>query len=223
MNKLLLLLSVAAITTSATAASASTVFVNVPLDNTLPGGSYSATTGQMVANPFTVAADSAITHVTWYGVGLAGANVPFTDFTAIFFGDSSGLPGTLLASTTGVATDVNTGLVDINFHPIHLFGMDIPTFNALAGVDYHVSISDAGPYNFAWALAQGCCQEITGSLQSGNWFINGQPAQQAFTLSGAGPVSGGVPEPASWALTITGLGMMGAVLRRRRGLAVARA
>jgi hypothetical protein len=39
----------------------------------------------------------------------------------------------------------------------------------------------------------------------------------SFVLSNAG----GVPEPASWALMIVGFGSAGAMLRRRRSLAMA--
>jgi hypothetical protein len=35
-------------------------------------------------------------------------------------------------------------------------------------------------------------------------------------VNGDAPVSGGVPEPAAWALMITGFGLAGAALRRRR-------
>lgn len=37
----------------------------------------------------------------------------------------------------------------------------------------------------------------------------------SFTLTRAAPATGGVPEPASWALMILGFGGVGASLRRR--------
>ena len=45
------------------------------------------------------------------------------------------------------------------------------------------------------------------SLQAGGWTAS-------FT-------SGGVPEPATWAMMLTGFGGLGALMRRRRALSVA--
>ncbi len=56
----------------------------------------------------------------------------------------------------------------------------------------------------------------TGSESDGgafnNWDNNGQ--QHAFYLTGAG----GVPEPATWGLMLTGFGLAGSALRRRRAM-----
>lgn len=49
-----------------------------------------------------------------------------------------------------------------------------------------------------------------------------QQASCAFTRTvDSGPIAGGVPEPASWALMIGGFGLAGAALRRRREAAAA--
>lgn len=50
--------------------------------------------------------------------------------------------------------------------------------------------------------------------------VNFSSSQNSFELD---TVSGAVPEPASWALLIVGMGMTGAAMRRRRGTTVAAA
>jgi hypothetical protein len=47
------------------------------------------------------------------------------------------------------------------------------------------------------------------------------PAGFAIRLDTAPPIAPGVPEPASWALIITGFGLAGAATRRRRAVAAA--
>ena len=51
---------------------------------------------------------------------------------------------------------------------------------------------------------------------------NGTPSILSFDPQ-VSTFSGGVPEPATWALMITGFGAAGAMLRRRRALALVRA
>jgi hypothetical protein len=42
-----------------------------------------------------------------------------------------------------------------------------------------------------------------------------------FTLTTNGVAAGGVPEPATWAMMLVGIGGLGAAMRRRNGLAAA--
>jgi PEP-CTERM motif len=57
---------------------------------------------------------------------------------------------------------------------------------------------------------------------TGTFRFNDLPSNVTFSsasgtfLSGVGPGVGGVPEPASWAMLISGFGLVGAVARRRR-------
>ena len=48
----------------------------------------------------------------------------------------------------------------------------------------------------------------------------GGPAVIRFDINGA-PVGGGVPEPATWAMMMVGFGGLGAMMRRRRSVALA--
>lgn len=60
---------------------------------------------------------------------------------------------------------------------------------------------------------EGCCDGGTG----GQFLKPGANAYADFTTNSNGP--GAVPEPAAWALMITGFGAAGAMLRRRRAAA----
>jgi hypothetical protein len=63
--------------------------------------------------------------------------------------------------------------------------------------------------------------QINGSVMAQSYSGPGQLNWTAFkgALPTAGGVPAAIPEPASWAMMILGVGAVGAVLRRRRGLA----
>lgn len=55
------------------------------------------------------------------------------------------------------------------------------------------------------------------------WSFTGEPGSPVVyfgILGSAAPPAGAVPEPASWALMIVGMGVAGGALRRRRSAAV---
>lgn len=61
----------------------------------------------------------------------------------------------------------------------------------------------------------------TGVLELFYWDENSFDNTQFITANiSARPFSGGVPEPASWAMMISGLALVGAAARRRRGMTV---
>ncbi len=68
---------------------------------------------------------------------------------------------------------------------------------------------------------------IAAATNPGEWFVDDVSVNdtaltggQVALLTDAPPLNGGVPEPATWAMMILGLGGAGAMLRRRRGAAV---
>jgi hypothetical protein len=134
-------------------------------------------------------------------------------------------PGSILASGSTAAThgapfSGGGTLVDIN-------SFALPSVTLGPGVYYFV--------------LQGVSDTLAGTIQMSSspgpltFTTNGGTTWQDIDPSGLAPslgwairlegniIGGGVPEPASWALMITGFGLTGAALRRRRALAFARA
>ena len=73
-----------------------------------------------------------------------------------------------------------------------------------------------------WFAFRGVANIATAGPQLAAFTYHSGPAPAAdFVVDRAYIVSGGVPEPASWALMIVGFGAAGAMLRRRQGLATA--
>lgn len=99
--------------------------------------------------------------------------------------------------------------------------------SALGAGTYTVAVSEYdnfGPGNLSGIFpGANCCtgfNDVSGAANNprdGHWafdVLNVQSADQ-------GPTTGGVPEPASWALMLGGFGLAGATLRHRRRLALA--
>jgi hypothetical protein len=212
--------AVALVTSLAGNVQAGVLLLHAPNVTLGEGGPYSSLGQQQFADSFSLAGGGVINQVTFWGG--AYANTAFGPFTVSFFADESGLPGAQLASATGSPTTVVVGPDDGYgaSQPLNQFTLNIPNFNAAAGVTYWFSAAENGPYNFVWTpsdLLHDAAYEFTG----GSWTTNpvGPRDSQAFQLSNvAGDVPGGVPEPAAWALLIGGFGLTGVALRRRRAL-----
>ena len=80
--------------------------------------------------------------------------------------------------------------------------LDQPGPTAPVDSPFTVNAPTAGMYNFTLAYGE----------------VAGGPAVLKFTVNGA-PV-GGVPEPATWALLLTGFGMVGYAMRKRQSAVV---
>lgn len=77
--------------------------------------------------------------------------------------------------------------------------VDAPGPTPPVDTPFNVIAPLAGFYNFEMSYGE-CC---------------GAPAHLVWNVNGA-PVSGGVPEPATWGMMLVGFGAVGATLRRRR-------
>jgi hypothetical protein len=133
------------------------------------------------------------------------------DISVLFNFSSPGAQnGTVTGDTFGVNGSWNYGQVTwdgpiaINFGATTLhIALDGATFNA---------DEDTEGYWSGGHFHSGC----DNCLNDGQYYDADVVAHFSQTLN-----AGGVPEPASWALMISGFGMTGAMLRRRRGAAVA--
>jgi len=174
---------------------------------------------------FTLSKSAGITTVSWQGfyydyVNLANDPVaPVTNNWQIqFYGDSAGLPGALLYTTTETAAQVTTTLLDqdtpfLAAANVYEFTAVLPTaFAASAGTPYWFSPlslqTDFNPF-FSWSAA---ASQPSGaySAQLFEGALSAVSGDRAFTLSS-------VPEPAAWSLMLVSFAGMGAALRVRRG------
>ena len=101
-----------------------------------------------------------------------------------------------------------------------LIGQDLGNGCTFGEVSFPCGLANAGDFNF------GSFGGPNPKAPNGDFFFllgtklsNGDPMQVTSILPVA--VRGAVPEPASWALTMCGLGLAGAALRRRRQAAAA--
>ena len=117
--------------------------------------------------------------------------------------DANGLDGNLYASGSDESGQPNGTLIGIDFGPYSQDGFSAP-YGALVGRingQYKLlGTSFSGP---AWA---------TGNLELMYWDSNYSDNEGSITIS----VNPAVPEPASWAMMIGGLGLVGAAMRRRQ-------
>jgi len=107
--------------------------------------------------------------------------------------------GTVEGDTFAISAGVNRGHVTWDTTPVNVNFGSLGTINIKLN-DTDFNQGPTGGDNLGTSKAQ-----ITGT----------------FTLSNVTSPVGGVPEPATWGLMITGFGMAGATLRRRRSAAAA--
>lgn len=199
-KKILLALSVALAMPSV--AHADTLFESLPDLTVAPQSNAwcsSCYGSYKVFDTFTLASDSVIDTVSFTVQSDYGfpASIDLGFHTV-----SGGLPDTQIASYTiapgdflsMIATPYNTTVVTVGLPGL-----------ALSAGTYDISIYNASNLGVPGYYKQG------GSLyQQGNGFHTDQVA--AFRLEGG---AGAVPEPASWAMMIGGLGIVGGAMRRR--------
>jgi PEP-CTERM motif len=179
----------------------------------------------VVANSFTAAAGATATgleFVTW------GAQTTSVDWQ-ISNGDPEKAGATVLASGTSSVTADFLGVFALATYSNTI---DIGSV-ALSGGDYWLQLSGATPSQ----AGQSIYWDTNNGPSAGDWLGQGDTGpfgecgaarsctgSESFQVLGTVPsalpgTGGGVPEPASWALMISGFGLAGAAMRRRRSLA----
>lgn len=163
-----------------------------------------------IYDTFTLARDSTINSVTF------ALDTSFFAGNAVnigFFNLAGALPGTGIANYTftPAAFTSDVAVATASERTRSLVTVDIPGLMLAAG-SYDISFFNANGLSIpGYAKAGGTL------YQSGNFF---DPAGFKPNQSAAFSISGTVPEPASWALLITGFGFVGLGMRRRVALAV---
>ncbi len=191
---------------ASTSANASTVFDSGPVD-----GQSSANTisnGFAVSASFTLASNTIVN-----GFTFAGWNFPGELTTSINYGISTAPT----ASTTG--TSILTGGMSF-FNNI---GYDVTTYTGavapitLTAGTYYLTLADASTTGGLPTYWDRNFNQVSQATQ----YLNGDYFQNipGVTFSILGDAAGGaVPEPATWAMMIGGMGVVGGALRRRRSI-----
>jgi hypothetical protein len=222
--------AVAALMGPATAVNAGTIFSNPFLTGNADCSFNTACAANVgrgdyfAAQEFTLATAAVVTAADFLELdaGTSTGNIPTDVNWGFLVADGpGGLPGTILAAGTDVLSGVSDGTDPT-------FGLNISRMSwtlgtvALAPGTYYLAIQAISPTAFAY-LNQGVLTSgAAGSADGGvTWapgyacFPNGGClASVAVDLYGSGG-SKGVPEPATWALMLVGVGGIGAALRRR--------
>jgi hypothetical protein len=204
---------------SAAPASALIVFASLPdptatpssyiLDNTPPPFVYASFT---VDQTFSVlayqfaAATSSVNAAEGFGVGLTTNPAELNNI---------GSAGALKTDTSRITlNDLGNGVTLVTFIPTFAPGV------RLSPGTYYVSFADAtrlggqSPIQFFMPLYSG--GNSTTILVNNDRSLTTTPGSLGFTILGD---FGSAPEPSTWAMMITGFGLVGFGLRRRRSLA----
>jgi hypothetical protein len=169
------------------------------------GGDGSPATGPYGGGSFSLALYDPFTNSFQLTAGIGYMSDALGDI-----GDTSTSHWVTGGSSTGpwsqVGPDIFIGTYYLDTaHPDLMVNMNLDAFSANGGWDYG-SFSDFGhTAGFSWVLPEG----VTFTSDSGV-FLTKAPLGE----------TGGVPEPAAWALMLAGFGSIGAILRSRRGGAV---
>ena len=225
--KLLLLSAMMAGT--ATAASAQSANITYTGSDTQAGinVSYSVTTNGNTG--ILALSDIVSSSITFSGTAASahGAFSPFTSNNNIYFINSnSGGAGPVSASLTnlffnfagpGGALNFDTE----EFRSVQNGSLDSNAPDDLSGLVYAlaargVNDGDATVYNHGdLATAEVDDTRMSSGLEPGTFTVRA-PTNQAFATA----VTGAVPEPASWAMMVLGVGAAGYAMRRRQKVAV---
>jgi hypothetical protein len=196
------------------------------------GNFFTGSSGRAVSTPIQFSfvnnpALSSIDNVQAVLVINAAATGPATTLPSLLV-DQPNLQGTFSITYTGLsdlivgATHYHTGanLLSGIFNLGHIDG--VGTFGA-AGAGTATGSLVNFTSDILGALTKGLPRDLVLNLTSITPALSAAPGQalKTFKANADGEFSESVPEPATWAMLIVGLGGVGAAMRRRRGLAPA--
>ncbi len=209
LNTLLAGAALAAVTTFAASANAAVLY-----DNHGPSShhvdAWTIDAGYEVSDSFNLSQGSTLTGVAFDGWNFRGETATSVDWSILDASPEFG--GATLASGTGALTATFTGDVGFGVYPIDTYAFDLPSLHLGAGT-YWLKLDNAqGASVTYWDESGGPSASFHNAL--------GEIASHTFTVTGT---TGAIPEPATWALMLTGFLGAGAALRgqRRRAYAAA--
>jgi hypothetical protein len=163
---------------------------------------------------FMLSSAATITSVDFVGMFLdfpAGAphtEAPITKFTLTIYNNSGFQPGSAIYTTSVNGNANQTSLGAYNGLPADSYSI-ATDFSALGGATYWLSIVADLDYPPAWGWGISSTHGVSYLDYYGQRY--GESSEMAFALNSGGAV----PEPASWAMMVAGLGLAGVMLRRR--------
>jgi hypothetical protein len=154
------------------------------------------------------AGSTTLADIHWWGY-YAEDVIPTDSFTAFIYSDSAGEPGTVLHTFTAPVVRTDTGDLTFGEFPEFEYHMDVDPVELTAGTTYWLAIQNDVDCNWFWSITEFETGDAHSKLQ--HW-VN-QEVDLAFHLTGPGPDSSIIPEPAS--LSLMGMGLVGFALRRK--------
>lgn len=168
----------------------------------------------ILAQDFMLAAPQALTSAVFHAVGLDNA-ISTAALRYSIFADNGGTPGAVVASGSAVNKLVKaTGEQALGGEEYKVSFAFESAVVAAADTVYWLGLrfgdSDV-PLNIYWSTTAFNDTALGMELFSGGW--SGNTQEHSFSL---GVGTSAVPEPAAWALMISGFALSGVALRRRR-------
>ncbi len=167
---------------------------------------------------FTISIWTNLTGFSWVGeyFNLSGP-AQITAWTVTLYSDAGGQPGGAIKSWTFAGDGGETDIGSFGGYENYAYSESFAPLAASPGV-YWVSVVPDLVFQPQWAWVSG----IGGDSKSFQDLFGARDQltnDLAFSVDGYS--RGGVPEPATWTLMLTGLGALGASLRSRRKAAAA--
>lgn len=197
--------ALAAVTTLAAASANADVLYSNPGPDSHQVNAYTIDFGYEVSDSFDLAQASTLTGVTFDGWNYRDETATSVDWRILDGSPEFG--GAILFQGTGALSATFTGDIGFGFYPIDTYAFDLPSVHLGAGT-YWLTLANAqGASVTYWDQSSGASQAYQTQ--------GGEVPSHTFSVTGT---SGAVPEPAAWALMLTGFFGAGAVLRgQRRG------
>jgi hypothetical protein len=198
----------------------------------LAAASTASATNLLVNGDFEASSSDVTTPPGWTNIGHEDGVIPYSAFVTppydgLFFYDIGGFGSPLPAPGDGIEQTVTTtpgAHYTLTFGLTHEDGSGPEIADVMIGsqlTQYPLGIDGDGPLKSPFVthqisyVAAGATTTIAFTVDPASAFLgNNDPMIDKVIFSPV--VAGGVPEPATWATVLLGLGGMGAVLRRRR-------
>jgi hypothetical protein len=180
-----------------------------PVQAATINGTFSAALAEVDSNTFGIQAGSIFTNGAGAVTSATEEFEPITTLTPIAFSTVTATNGTPVSFSSSFGNFVGS-IINV---------ATIPSPNARVGLNIFGNFTPIGTLS---AFSAGPADLTLSFTQTGDLSPNSpQPSiSGSFTFSSPSMIAA-VPEPASWAMLITGFGMTGAVLRRRKAAVTA--
>ena len=191
-------------------AQADILYDNGPIDG--QDIAFTINSGFAVSNSFTLTSSSTLTGVNFGSWSIPGDDIIGVDWAITTAPDSYPVDGTAAVTLSGVFTN-SLG------YDVGTASFSLPNVTLAAGTYYLVLQNATTPLGDPtyWDDNNGPSSAYDsgiGSLQ--DYFFTGTNSESFQIIGTAAGGTGGVPEPASWAMMITGFGLVGGALRASR-------